>query len=95
MLERYLHLFNDFHKVELRDIWEATSFALEKRQREPACVDMEQKRLRHRSGPSYKMSYSVTDSLSDTLLGERPRVAILRQEGSNGMAVLFINSPPS
>jgi phosphoribosylformylglycinamidine synthase len=78
--------------VELRDIWEATSFELEKRQRVPSCVEQEQKGLASRSGPSYKMTFSVADSLASAAAGARPRVAVLRQEGSNGdreMAAAF------
>jgi len=70
---------------ELRDAWEATSFALERRQRTPACVDQERDGLKHRTGPTYSMPFHLTQGvLVDPPVGGRHKVAVLRQEGSNG-----------
>jgi len=69
----------------LRDIWEETSFQLEKRQRNPACVVQEEANLKTRKAPEWKLSYTPT--LTDNALLDAPtkhKVAIIRQEGSNG-----------
>ena len=48
----------------LRNTWEATSFALEKRQCDTVCVDQEREGLLTRSGPSYKViDYSGLDDI--------------------------------
>ena len=48
----------------LRNTWEGTSFALEKRQCDIVCVDQEREGLLTRSGPSYKVNdYSVLDAI--------------------------------
>ncbi|KAF7816294.1 putative phosphoribosylformylglycinamidine synthase, chloroplastic/mitochondrial [Senna tora] len=77
----------------LRDMWEETSFELEKFQRLASCVDMEKESLKHRCEPSWKLSFtpSFTDEkyMTATL---KPKVAIIREEGSNGdreMAAAF------
>eukprot|EP01041_Mallomonas_annulata_P005255 gene5255-10511_t len=75
--------------VELRDIWESTSFALEALQCAPDCVTQERNGYKHRSGPSCKLSYDVTPALYTHVLpispsNNTPRVAVIRQEGSNG-----------
>ncbi|XLU27026.1 hypothetical protein S245_063092, partial [Arachis hypogaea] len=77
----------------LRDMWEETSFQLEKFQRLAACVEMEKEGLKHRYEPSWKLSFtpSFTDDkyLSATV---KPKVAVIREEGSNGdreMAAAF------
>uniref|UniRef100_A0A7S0DLX5 Phosphoribosylformylglycinamidine synthase n=2 Tax=Amorphochlora amoebiformis TaxID=1561963 RepID=A0A7S0DLX5_9EUKA len=66
----------------LRDKWEATSFQLEMRQCNPACVKSERDTLKDRKAPSYKLSYTPTPTAE--LSGKRHAVAIVRQEGSNG-----------
>ena len=67
----------------LRDEWEATSFELEKLQAAPACVAQEQAGLASRHAPGWQLSF--TPKLTASLPSEtRPRVAVLRQEGSNG-----------
>ncbi|CAL0301458.1 unnamed protein product [Lupinus luteus] len=77
----------------LRDMWEDTSFQLEKLQRLPSCVDMEREGLKHRYEPKWGLSFtpSFTDEkyLSAAL---KPKVAVIREEGSNGdreMAAAF------
>ena len=42
----------------LRDLWEATSFELERHQANPACVTSEQKGLFRRHCPHYRLSFS-------------------------------------
>ena len=79
--------------ADLRDTWEATSFELEKRQRKVSCVESEQQGLKSREGPSYSVSFDVSDLVvKATETGTAPKVAVLRQEGSNGdreMAAAF------
>ena len=73
--------------AELRDKWEATSFILEKRQRNPECVVQEEEGLKHRKAPAWSLTYEPTPtpaSLLDAPVSSKHKVAILRQEGSNG-----------
>lgn len=69
----------------LRDMWEETSFHLEKLQRLASCVDQEKDGLKSRQEPLWKLSFtpSFTDS-KYMLSAEKPKVAIIREEGSNG-----------
>ena len=81
--------------MELRDQWESTSFALEKRQCDALCVEQERRSLLERTGPTYRVTFNVP-SFSPSLLhpsavpypslspSSKPRVAVIRQEGSNG-----------
>lgn len=72
--------------VALRDMWESTSFALERRQCDLVCVDQERNGLLERSGPSYVVTFPVTPSapISMNTGVSKHRVAVIRQEGSNG-----------
>jgi phosphoribosylformylglycinamidine synthase len=78
---------------DLRDRWEATSFRLELEQAEPGCVAAEREGLRHRTAPAYALSYPPEPTPAALLeRPDKPRVAILREEGSNGdreMAAAF------
>lgn len=71
---------------DLRDTWEATGFELDKRQTNPICVEQEQKGLRERSGPSFKVPFEPMPKSELQLAADQPeiKVAIVRQEGSNG-----------
>lgn len=69
----------------LRDVWEATSFQLEKRQRNPECVAQEEEGLKHRKAPKWKLSYEPVPTEAIIMEQEsKPKVAVLREEGSNG-----------
>ncbi|KDP44919.1 hypothetical protein JCGZ_01419 [Jatropha curcas] len=77
----------------LRDMWEETSFHLEKFQRLASCVDLEREGLKSRKEPFWKLSFttSVTDDKYMTATS-KPKVAVIREEGSNGdreMAAAF------
>jgi phosphoribosylformylglycinamidine synthase len=84
---------------ELRAIWEETSYQIERLQANPECADEEKKTGYDRSGPAYKLTFTPTPSGGeDKSAGdvfhrsELPKVAILREEGSNGdreMAAAF------
>lgn len=75
----------DDKMTSLRDVWEATSFHLEKRQRNPNCVAQEEAGLKSRKAPQWNLSYTpvLTDE-SILNLKSKHKVAIMRQEGSNG-----------
>lgn len=70
--------------TSLRDIWEATSFQLEKRQRNPTCVAQEQKGLKKRHAPLWKLTFVPQLTESQSLPDNKHKVAVLRQEGTNG-----------
>ncbi|XP_055223422.2 phosphoribosylformylglycinamidine synthase isoform X3 [Gorilla gorilla gorilla] len=70
---------------ELRALWEETSFQLDWLQAEPRCVAEEERGLRERMGPSYCLPPTFPKaSVPREPGGPSPRVAILREEGSNG-----------
>jgi phosphoribosylformylglycinamidine synthase len=80
----------------LRDIWEATGFKLEHRQRNPECVEQEQNGLKYRKAPDWKLSYIPEPTKDDILNSQnKHKVAIIRQEGSNGdreMLAAFVSA---
>jgi phosphoribosylformylglycinamidine synthase len=69
----------------LRGRWEETSYQLDRLQRNPQCADEEKKNIYDRKGPSYIVPFepkpTPTSLLEDK---DKPDVAILREEGSNG-----------
>ncbi|KAF0684551.1 Aste57867_23469 [Aphanomyces stellatus] len=69
--------------VALRDIWESTSFELEKRQRSASHVAKEQEGLKHRTLPPWQLTYEPTVPKPVSNRNQH-RVAVLREEGSNG-----------
>lgn len=69
--------------VDLRDVWEATSFQLERLQTNPQCAQEEEAGLRTRRAPGYKLSFEPVP-LSPVNTDVRPKVAVIREEGSNG-----------
>jgi phosphoribosylformylglycinamidine synthase len=71
----------------LRDLWESTSFALELLQCHENCVQQERNSLLTRFGPTYRLTYDLPilpPPLPMAATNTRPKVAILRQEGTNG-----------
>ncbi|GFP86367.1 probable phosphoribosylformylglycinamidine synthase chloroplastic/mitochondrial [Phtheirospermum japonicum] len=69
----------------LRDIWEETSFRLEKFQRLASCVDLEREGLRNRVEPSWSLSFTPTNTDEKYMNAiSKPKVAVIREEGSNG-----------
>nr|XP_055162508.1 phosphoribosylformylglycinamidine synthase isoform X2 [Nyctereutes procyonoides] len=70
---------------QLRAVWEETSFQLDRLQAEPRCVAEEEQGLRERMGPHYCLPAAFPKaSVPREPGGPVPRVAILREEGSNG-----------
>eukprot|EP00850_Spirogloea_muscicola_P008078 SM000042S15345 [mRNA] locus=s42:439990:449765:- [translate_table: standard] len=71
--------------AELRDLWEDTSFALERLQKVEHCVDTEQQGLRYRQTPSWNLSFTPTKTQEEVMLQrDKLKVAVVREEGSNG-----------
>ena len=69
----------------LRDTWEETSHQLDLLQRDPRNIREERKNIYDRKGPHYVVPF-VPKSTEAALLSrsDKPRVAIIREEGSNG-----------
>ncbi len=70
---------------DLRDLWEATSFQLDRLQANAECVEQEQSGLKDRTGPNFSVPFQVTATPPAIIeSGSKIPVAILREEGSNG-----------
>uniref|UniRef100_A0A8C9SZA2 Phosphoribosylformylglycinamidine synthase n=1 Tax=Scleropages formosus TaxID=113540 RepID=A0A8C9SZA2_SCLFO len=69
----------------LRALWESTSFQLERLQAQRLCVRQEEEGLAARTQPYYKLTYDPAQTPRIQQLGlTPPRVAVVREEGSNG-----------
>lgn len=83
----------DADVASLHCIWEATSFQLERQQTSIPCVEQEEAGFKNRRVPPYKLTYTPSPTADAVLSASRKhRVAIVRQEGSNGdreMAAAF------
>ncbi|KAJ4884507.1 hypothetical protein Rs2_34600 [Raphanus sativus] len=82
----------------LRDMWEDTSFQLEKLQRLASCVEMEKEGLKLRHEPNWKLSFTPSWT-NDKYMSKdvKPKVAVIREEGSNGdreMSAAFYAAVP-
>ena len=79
--------------VLLRQWWEETSYQLERLQMNPDCADEEKFAILDRKGPRYHLSFPPRPTAAAILAKtDKPRVAILRDEGSNSdreMAAAF------
>ena len=70
---------------ELRDLWEATSFQLERQQTNLSCVAQEETSLHARTGPKFTVPFAPMPTPPAILnASSKPAVAIVREEGSNG-----------
>jgi len=78
------HCIVDQSMTTLRDMWEETSFRLDKQQANPKCVEEERTSLAARQAPSYHISFTPRVTPASWFAHPQPRVAILREEGSNG-----------
>ncbi len=68
----------------LRQEWEETSYQLERLQMNPACADAERESIYDRTGPAYTLPFTPEPAPTALLVNsKKPRVAILRDEGSN------------
>jgi len=69
----------------LRQWWEDTSYHIERLQMNPDCAEEERKNIFDRKGPGYTVTFKPEPTPGRALeLKEKPKVAILREEGSNG-----------
>uniref|UniRef100_A0A4W4FS79 Phosphoribosylformylglycinamidine synthase n=1 Tax=Electrophorus electricus TaxID=8005 RepID=A0A4W4FS79_ELEEL len=69
----------------LRAIWESTSFQLERLQANPCCVQQEEEGLATRTQPFLRLTFDPAQAPIVKELGAgKPRVAVVREEGSNG-----------
>jgi phosphoribosylformylglycinamidine synthase len=66
----------------LRQQWEATSSRLELLQSDPACAASERNTHTEIATPRYRLTFRPEEGIS--LSSKAPRVAILREEGTNG-----------
>uniref|UniRef100_A0A3Q3MLE8 phosphoribosylformylglycinamidine synthase n=1 Tax=Mastacembelus armatus TaxID=205130 RepID=A0A3Q3MLE8_9TELE len=66
----------------LRALWEDTSFQLERLQANELCVKQEEEGLAKRTQPYFRLTFDPSELPS--IVAERPRVAVVREEGSNG-----------
>ncbi|XP_060773494.1 phosphoribosylformylglycinamidine synthase isoform X3 [Neoarius graeffei] len=69
----------------LRALWESTSFQLECLQANPLCVRQEEQGLSIRTQPYLKLTFDPAKTqIAKELAVGKPRVAVIREEGSNG-----------
>jgi phosphoribosylformylglycinamidine synthase len=69
----------------LREWWEETSYQIERLQMNSQCADEERKNIFDRKGPSYIIPFKPKPTPALLLeVKDKPEVAILREEGSNG-----------
>jgi phosphoribosylformylglycinamidine synthase len=69
----------------LREWWEETSYHIERLQMNSECADQERKNIFDRKGPGYVIPFQTKPTPPRILEGkDKPEVAILREEGSNG-----------
>jgi phosphoribosylformylglycinamidine synthase len=69
----------------LRQWWEETSYHIERLQMNSQCADEERKNIFDRKGPNYKIAFKAKPTPASLLEAkDKPEVAILREEGSNG-----------
>jgi phosphoribosylformylglycinamidine synthase len=78
---------------EIRNLWELTSFELEKRQTNPDCVAEELINVHEEAEYNYHKNLTLQKELEEynppknsDLKSPKPKIAILREEGSNGDA---------
>ncbi|MCL4533829.1 MAG: phosphoribosylformylglycinamidine synthase subunit PurQ [Bacteroidetes bacterium] len=68
-----------------REVWEQTSYQIDRLQSNPACVDEERRASFDRPGPTYRVASAprpLADNPRETERGLK--IAVIREEGSNG-----------
>jgi phosphoribosylformylglycinamidine synthase len=69
----------------LRDLWEDTSYQIERLQANPDCAEAEKRSLFYRTGPLFRVGFNTKPTPPAILAADHnPRVAVVREEGSNG-----------
>ncbi|MEA3323245.1 MAG: phosphoribosylformylglycinamidine synthase [Patescibacteria group bacterium] len=72
------------YMVDLRQNWEETSYQLERLQKNPVCADAEKDNIYERNSPKYYIPFVPGPTSLEILEAtDKPKVAILRDEGSN------------
>lgn len=75
----------DVDMLEYRQIWEETSYQIERLQKNPECADKEKNNIFDRKGPTYVIPFEPKPTPVRFMDGiKKPEVAVLREEGSNG-----------
>lgn len=70
---------------KLRALWEETSYQIECLQANPECADEEKRNIFDRKGPEFTLSFTPEQTPLPLInKGAKPKVAIIREEGSNG-----------
>ncbi len=80
--------------VNLQRIWSETTYQMQKLRDNPACAQQEFDRLLDAADPGLhvKLTYDLNENIGQGLLRNRPKIAILREQGVNGqveMAAAF------
>ena len=80
--------------VNLQRIWSETTYQMQKLRDNPACAQQEFDRLLDAADPGLhvKLTYDLHENIGQGLLRNRPKIAILREQGVNGqveMAAAF------
>ena len=80
--------------VNLQRIWSETTYQMQKLRDNPDCAQQEFDRLLDAADPGLhvKLTYDLNESIGQGMLRNRPKVAILREQGVNGqveMAAAF------
>lgn len=80
--------------AQLRDVWEATGFRLEREQAAEETVEAERRGLAAREAPRWALPYTPTWTPDDVLAAaDKPRVAILRWIASSVESFLSLLFP--
>lgn len=83
-IQRGYDLISDGNMLEFRQLWEETSHRLQIEQGN-LCAEEEKKNIYDRFGPKYRFSFeSVSTPVEWMNATDRPKVVIIREEGSNG-----------
>lgn len=74
----------DEEMTVLRDLWEETSYQLERLQANPDLVEEERNGLKTRTGPTFHVPFQMSQTAPEILSRKaKPMVAVVREEGSN------------
>ena len=94
-------------RTALQQIWSATSYQMQRLRDNPSCADQEYDQINEKPNPNPGLSYNLSFDPAETLapfssrlpsvmsLNNKPRVAILREQGTNGqseMAFAFMTA---
>ena len=70
---------------QLRDVWQETSFELDKLQANPDCAEAERKVNYDRKGLNFNLTFEPVPTPKEKMNSKnKPKIAILREEGTNG-----------